>query len=149
MKPTSTLPEIAASAAGQSREFTAAAPGLPKICRVFWEPAQPAKAGNSPPPLGWNSRGFAAFSRKQVEGSFVSHAVATLGIIAFVAIVVALFVRPSGVLAVGIVGAGIIVSWNDVEQYRQQRAAEAAFRQDNATASAVTVPPSTPAHAGS
>jgi predicted negative regulator of RcsB-dependent stress response len=76
-----------------------------------------------------------------------------LGILAFAAIVVALFVRPAGVLAivlaVGIVGAGIIVSWNDVEQHRQQRAAQAAFQQEKASASAVTVPPPNSAHSGS
>jgi hypothetical protein len=75
------------------------------------------------------------------------------GILLVVSIVVAVLVRPAGalavVLAVGVVGAAIIVSWNDVEQYRQQRAARAAFQQENATASAVTVPPPNPAHSGS
>lgn len=68
-----------------------------------------------------------------------------LGILAVVAVVVTLFVRPSSVvavvLAVGAVIAGIIVSWNDVEQVRAQRAANAAFQQENAsTSAAVTVP---------
>ena len=75
------------------------------------------------------------------------------GILLVVSIVVAAAVRPAGVvamvLAVGVVGTAIIVSWNDVEQYRQQRAARAAFQQENATASSVTVPPPNPAHSGS
>jgi hypothetical protein len=75
------------------------------------------------------------------------------GVLAVVAVVAALLVRPAGalaiVLAVGVVGAAIIVSWNDVEQYRQQRAAQAAFQQENAAASAVTVPPPNPARSGS
>jgi len=75
------------------------------------------------------------------------------GILLVVSIVVAALVRPAGVLAmvvaVGMVGTAIIVSWNDVEQYRQQRAAKAAFQQENAKASAVTVPPPNPAHSGS
>jgi hypothetical protein len=75
------------------------------------------------------------------------------GILLVVSVGVAVLMRPAGVLAVvlavGVVGAAIVVSWNDVEQYRQQRAAEAAFKQENASASAVTVPPPNPAHSGS
>ena len=75
-----------------------------------------------------------------------------LGILALIAVVVTLFVRPSGilavVLAVGVVVAAIVVSWNDVEQYRQQRAANAAFQQEN-SAAAVTVPPPNPTRSGS
>ena len=75
------------------------------------------------------------------------------GILLVVSVIVAVLVRPAGilamVLAVGVVGIAIIVSWNDVEQYRQQRAAAEAFKQESATASAVTVPPPNPAHSGS
>jgi len=76
-----------------------------------------------------------------------------LGIVAIIALVATLLIRPASivamVLAVGVVGAAIVVSWNDVEQVRQQRAANAAFQQENAAASAVTVPASNPTHAGS
>jgi hypothetical protein len=71
-----------------------------------------------------------------------------LGILAVVAVVFTLFIRPASiiavVLAVGVVGAAIVVSWHDVEQVRAQRAANASFQQENAAASAaVTVPPNT------
>ena len=77
-----------------------------------------------------------------------------LGILAVIVLVGTLLARPGSifavVLAVGVVVAAIVVSWRDVEQYRDQRAATAAFQQENATASAgVSVPPPSPAHAGS
>lgn len=76
-----------------------------------------------------------------------------LGICAAIALLVALWSRPAGVfavlLALTVVGTGVIVSWNAVEQARQERAARAAFEQRNDAASAVTVPPPGPAHAGS
>jgi hypothetical protein len=75
-----------------------------------------------------------------------------VGILAVIALVVTLFIRPSGVLpvllAVGVVGAAIIVSWNDIEQTRAQRAANAVSSQENSSAAA-TVPPSNATHAGS
>jgi hypothetical protein len=76
-----------------------------------------------------------------------------LGVLAVVALVITLFVRPGAVLAmvlaVGVVGAAIAVSWNDIEQSRAQRAANAAFQQENAPASSVTIPYSNDTHAGS
>ena len=76
-----------------------------------------------------------------------------LGILAVIVLVGTLLARPGSifaiVLAVGVVAAAIVVSWSDVEQYRDQRAATAAFQQENAAASAVTVPPPNPPHAGS
>jgi uncharacterized membrane protein (GlpM family) len=77
-----------------------------------------------------------------------------LGILAIIALVVTMFVRPSGIvpvaLAFAVVVAAIVVSWRDVEQYRDRRAATAAFQQENASAStAVTVPPPNAPHAGS
>ncbi|HWD58623.1 MAG TPA: hypothetical protein VG308_10115 [Stellaceae bacterium] len=76
-----------------------------------------------------------------------------LGILAVVAVVVILFVRPSSViavvLAVVVVGAAIAVSWNDVEQTRARRAADTQSQQLNAAAQPnVTAPPPTPAHSG-
>ena len=76
-----------------------------------------------------------------------------LGVLAVVALVFTLFLRPGAtvaiVLAAIVVVAGVVVSWNDIEQVRAQRAANAAFQQQNAAAqSDVTVPPPNAAHSG-
>jgi hypothetical protein len=75
-----------------------------------------------------------------------------LGILVVIAIVVTFLLRPSGVfpivLAIGVVAAGIFVSWNDIEQIRAQRAAQAAFQQQNPPANPTITPPA-PAKAGS
>ncbi|HVH78228.1 MAG TPA: hypothetical protein VM782_02460 [Stellaceae bacterium] len=78
----------------------------------------------------------------------------TLGILLVVALVVTLFIRPGAtvalLLAAGVIIAGIVVSWNDIERTRAQRAANAAFQQQNAsTSAAVSVPPSTSQRSGS
>jgi hypothetical protein len=77
----------------------------------------------------------------------------TLGILVVVALVFTLFLRPGAtvaiVLAVVVVGAAVVVSWNDIEQTRAQRAANAAVQQQNAAVQPnVSVPPPTPAHSG-
>ena len=77
----------------------------------------------------------------------------TLGIILVVGLVFTLFIRPGAalaiVLAIGVVAAGIIVSWNDVQQTRAQRSANAAFQQEQAaTQPNVTVPAPTAPHSG-
>lgn len=77
-----------------------------------------------------------------------------LGIAVVVALVITLFVRPSTtvaiILALGVVGAGIAVSWNDVEQTRAERAAIGAALERQNTSAAVTAPTGAPAtHAGS
>jgi xanthosine utilization system XapX-like protein len=69
------------------------------------------------------------------------------------ALVFTLFLRPGAILAillaVGVVVAAVVVSWNDVEQVHAERAARAAFQQETANASPnVTVPPPTPTHSG-
>lgn len=78
-----------------------------------------------------------------------------LGVVLVLALVFTLFVRPGAtlavILAVGVVGAAIVVSWNDIQQTRAQQAARAAFVQQSASALVqpnVTVPPPTPAHSG-
>ena len=76
-----------------------------------------------------------------------------LGIILVLALVFTLFVRPGAtlalVLAVGVVAAAIVVSWNDIEQTRTQHAANAALQQQNAAAQPnVAVPQSNTAHSG-
>jgi hypothetical protein len=75
-----------------------------------------------------------------------------LGIAAAVCLLVALWARPVGLFAVvfafAIVGAAILVSWNDIEQVRAQRAASTTFQQQNASA-AVTVPAPNYPRAGS
>lgn len=76
-----------------------------------------------------------------------------LGIILVLALVFTLFVRPGAtlalVLAVGVVAAAIVVSWNDIEQTRAQHAASAALQQQNAAAQPnATVPQSNTAHSG-
>jgi hypothetical protein len=77
-----------------------------------------------------------------------------LGIAVVVALVMTLFVRPSTtvaiVLALGVVGAAIAVSWNDVDQTKAQRAATNAALERQNTSAAVTTPTAAPAtHAGS
>ncbi|HWB50716.1 MAG TPA: hypothetical protein VG651_16530 [Stellaceae bacterium] len=77
-----------------------------------------------------------------------------LGIALVVALVITLFIRPSAtvavILALGVVGAAIAVSWNDVEQTKAQRAAvNAALERQSASTAAVTVPTPAPTHAGS
>ena len=77
-----------------------------------------------------------------------------LGIAVVVALVVTLFVRPSTavavILAVGVVGAAVAVSWNDVEQTRAQRDATNAALERQSTSAAVTAQSAAPAtHAGS
>jgi len=61
------------------------------------------------------------------------------GIAAAVCLVVALWARPVGLFAVFfalvVVGAAILVSWNDIERVRADRAARAAFQQQTANAS--------------
>jgi hypothetical protein len=76
-----------------------------------------------------------------------------IGVLAIIALVVILFIRPASivavVLAVGVVGAAIVVSWNDVERVRAQRASDSSLVQRNAaTQPAVRVPPPTPPHSG-
>lgn len=72
-----------------------------------------------------------------------------LGIALVAALVITLFVRPSTavaiVLAAGVVGAAIAVSWNDVEQTRTQRAAANAALERPSTSAAVSTPNSAPA----
>jgi len=77
-----------------------------------------------------------------------------VGIAAAICLLVALWARPAGMFAVFvafvIVGTAILVSWNDVEQSRQERAVKAAFQQEVAKASpSVSVPPSGNVRAGS
>ncbi|HTZ35003.1 MAG TPA: hypothetical protein VMB84_03195 [Stellaceae bacterium] len=77
-----------------------------------------------------------------------------IGIGAAVCLLVALWARPVGmfaiVFALAVVGAAILVSWNDVQAVRANRAARAALQQEQASSSpAVTVPPAGYAHAGS
>jgi len=66
-----------------------------------------------------------------------------LGILAVLAIVGVVLVRPASglaiVLAVGVVAAAIIVSWQDVEQFRHQRAVASASEQAIATAKAAAL----------
>jgi hypothetical protein len=75
-----------------------------------------------------------------------------LGIVAVIALVMTLFVRPSGivpvVLAIGVVGAAIFVTWNQIETYRAQKAANSEIIQPQASAG-VTVPPPSFPRAGS
>jgi hypothetical protein len=77
-----------------------------------------------------------------------------LGIAMAVALVMTLFVRPSTtvaiVLALGVVGTAIAVSWNDVDQTKAQRAATNAALERQNTSAAVTTSSAAPAtHAGS
>jgi hypothetical protein len=50
-----------------------------------------------------------------------------LGAVAVIVLFATILIRPAGIflafLAVGLVIAGIVVSWRDVEQYRAQKAA--------------------------
>ena len=74
------------------------------------------------------------------------------GIAAIVFMLVALWSRPTGFFAIlfalAVVGAAILVSWNDVLQYREQQDNLTAFNERNASP-AVTVPPPNRPHAGS
>lgn len=77
----------------------------------------------------------------------------TLGVVLVVALVFTLFIRPGAtlaiLLAVGVVVAGIVVSWNDVAQFRAQHAANAAAQQRSAAVQPnVVVPPPTRTHSG-
>jgi hypothetical protein len=77
-----------------------------------------------------------------------------LGIASAVCLLVALWARPVGLFAVvfafAIVGAAILVSWNDIEQVRAQRAQSSAFQTEQAnSSSAVTVPAPNYPRAGS
>jgi hypothetical protein len=74
------------------------------------------------------------------------------GIAAIVFMLVALWSRPPGFLAIvfalAVVGSAILVSWNDVLQYREQQANITASNERNASP-AVTVPPPNPPRGGS
>jgi hypothetical protein len=77
-----------------------------------------------------------------------------LGIASAVCLLVALWARPVGlfgvVFAFAIVGAAILISWNDIAQVRAQRAQNSAFQTEQAnSSSAVTVPLSRDVRAGS
>ena len=77
-----------------------------------------------------------------------------LGIAVVAALVMTLFVRPSTtvavILALGVVGAAVAASWNDVEQTRAPRAATNAALERQSTSATVTAPSAAPAtHAGS
>lgn len=77
-----------------------------------------------------------------------------LGVLAVVALVFTLVLRPGAtvaiILAVGVVGAAVAVNWNDIKQTRAQQVANAAaVPPPNAAAQAnVTAPPPAPAHSG-
>lgn len=78
----------------------------------------------------------------------------TLGIVLVLALVLTLFIRPGAtvavLLALGVVGASVFVSWDDVQQARAQRAANVALQQQGAKVQPnVTVPPPAPTHSGS
>jgi uncharacterized membrane protein len=76
-----------------------------------------------------------------------------IGLAIVVALVLTLFVRPSAVvaivLALGVIGAAIAVSWNDVEQTRAERAAVNAALERQSTGAPLTVPAPQSTHAGS
>ena len=77
-----------------------------------------------------------------------------LGIASAVCLLVALWARPVGLLAVffafAVVGAAILVSWHDIQQVRAQRAQSNAFQSEQAnTSPALTVPSSRNERAGS
>ena len=75
-----------------------------------------------------------------------------LAIASVVCLLVALWTRPVGLFAVvfalAVVGTAVLVSWNDVQQARAERAASAAFQQQGRSA-AVTVPAPNYPRAGS
>jgi hypothetical protein len=64
-----------------------------------------------------------------------------LGAVAVIVLFATILIRPAGIflaiLAVGLVIAGIVVSWRDVEQYRAQKAAG---QQPQQTTAAVPAP---------
>ena len=77
-----------------------------------------------------------------------------VAVAAAVCLLVALWARPVGLFAVvfafAIVGAAILMSWNDIDRVRAQRAASAAVQREIANASPrVTVPPPDRARSGS
>ena len=77
-----------------------------------------------------------------------------LGIASAVCLLVALLARPVGLFAVifafAIVGAAVLISWNDVQQTRAQQAASSAFQTREAnTSPAVSVPAPNYPRAGS
>jgi uncharacterized membrane protein (GlpM family) len=71
-----------------------------------------------------------------------------VGIVAIIALTAMLVLRPSGIvpviLAFAVVVAAIVVSWRDVEQYRQERAASSEFQQRSTTASTTAPTPAFP-----
>ena len=71
-----------------------------------------------------------------------------LGILAVIVMVTTLLMRPGSLVAVALavvaVVAGIVVSWRDVEQYRQQRAVAATQQSETAAATPAPAPPSYP-----
>jgi hypothetical protein len=76
-----------------------------------------------------------------------------LGAALVVALVFTLFIRPGATLAIllaaGVVVMAVGVSWNDVEQVRTQRAAQAVSQQQNLTAQANPAGPApSPARSG-
>jgi predicted membrane protein len=74
-----------------------------------------------------------------------------VGIVVVILLVATLLARPAGilamVLAVGVVVVAIVVTWNQVETYRTQKAANAAAALPQASVG-VTVPPPNPARSG-
>ncbi|HTZ35968.1 MAG TPA: hypothetical protein VMB84_08080 [Stellaceae bacterium] len=144
MKPTSTLPAIAASAAGHRRgggardEAAAGAPGV-----------------RLPPGTEPDSACLGLTIVKSGVASMLSGTILqVLGVLVVVGLVITLLVRPGSfvalLLAVGVVIAAVVVSWHDVEQYRAQRAANAAIQQQNAAAAAsAPAPQPNPAPTGS
>ena len=77
-----------------------------------------------------------------------------VGVAAAICLLVALWTRPAGLFAVFvalvITGTAILISWNDIEQARHERAVKTAFQQDLGTSSpAVSAPPSVNTRAGS
>jgi hypothetical protein len=76
-----------------------------------------------------------------------------LGILAVIGIVAVLLLRPASmlvaVLAVGVVVAAIVVSWQDIEQSRHQRAVAETSQQAIAASTAAAAAAVTAAHTGS
>jgi hypothetical protein len=76
-----------------------------------------------------------------------------LGILAVIGIVAVLLLRPASmlvaVLAVGVVVAAIVVSWQDIEQSRYQRAVAETAQQATAASTAAAAAAVTAAHTGS
>ena len=76
-----------------------------------------------------------------------------VGVASAICLLVALWARPVGMFAVvfalAVVGAAVLVSWNDIRTVRADRAARAVIQQETAAASGVTVPPPNMPHSGS